>query len=188
MDSLSRRGSIPASYGLKYGIDHSLGRLLILASVCQRSLALGNPDQTIAGDDGPFGGHDHVAKGTSLVRWDAGIVGFGELTATSISEANSSGVKSFGAWTVIAELWLRVRAAGASNIEMKAAATGRPHERAPNQLKSGARCQRRSFPRGQFGNDKLNFRAVGRNRLASDQNGVRYQIKTTNSAISERHK
>jgi hypothetical protein len=50
------------------------------------------------------------------------MFGFGELTATSISEANSSGVKSFGAWTVIAELWLRVRAA--SNIETKAAATG----------------------------------------------------------------
>ncbi len=48
------------------------------------------------------------------------MFGFGALTATSISEANSSGVKSFGAWTVIAQLC----GSAASNIEMKAVATG----------------------------------------------------------------
>ena len=69
------------------------------------SFALRNPNQTVARDDKAFAGHGNVAKAVvSLARCGAGILGFGAVIAISINEANSSGVKSFGAWTVISEL------------------------------------------------------------------------------------
>jgi hypothetical protein len=36
-------------------------------------------------------------------EWAGAVLASGELSATSIKEANSSGVRSFGAWTVIGD-------------------------------------------------------------------------------------
>jgi hypothetical protein len=35
--------------------------------------------------------------------WAGAVLASGELSATSIKEANSSGVRSFGVWTVIGD-------------------------------------------------------------------------------------
>jgi hypothetical protein len=53
-EMFARIGSLPLSTGRSRA-----GR---------RLLALCNPHQTIAGDDGAFGGHDHVAKGNQLCQ------------------------------------------------------------------------------------------------------------------------
>jgi hypothetical protein len=67
-------------------------------------LALGDADQTVAGHNQALCGQSDIAKRYQLCEMGRrNVLASGELSATSIKEANSSRVRSFGALTLIGD-------------------------------------------------------------------------------------
>ena len=67
------------------------------------SFAFRNPDQSVTSYNKAFRGHRNVAKGNQFCQMRVRYIGeSGDVTATSIREVYSSGVRSIGVWAVTA--------------------------------------------------------------------------------------